>query len=106
MGLLEGYGVALSMTQRGNPTDKAMAGRVDDILKEESGLGLTQPSFTQAAAQAARAVRAHNELRPHGSYDFLTPPQTNEREGPLVQRWKNYCQPPAKTPTNLCLAPM
>lgn len=52
-------------------------------------------------AQVARVVRAYNELRPYGSCDFLTPAQAQEREGPLVQRWKNCCQPTAKMPTNL-----
>lgn len=43
----------------------------------------------------AQAVRAYNELRPHGSCDFLTPSQAHEQEGPLVRRWKNYYQPVA-----------
>ena len=107
VGLLEGQGVALSMTQRGNPTDNAVAERVNGILKEEFGLGQTLPSFALATDQVARAVRAYNELRPHGSCDFLTPAQAHEHEGPLVQRWKNYYQPaPAKTPANPYLMPM
>ena len=108
VGLLEGQGVALSMTQRGNPTDNAVAERVNGILKGEFGLGLTLPSFAHATDQVARAVRAYNELRPHGSCDFLTPAQAHEREGLLVQRWKNYYQPApaAKTPTNPYLTPM
>ena len=108
VGLLEGHGVALSMTQRGNPTDNAVAERVNGILKGEFGLGLTLPSFAHATEQVARAVRAYNELRPHGSCDFLTPAQAHECEGPLVQRWKNYYQPApsAKTSTNPYLTPM
>ena len=109
VGLLEGHGVALSMTQRGNPTDNAVAERVNGILKSEFGLGLTLPSFAHAADQVARAVRTHNELRPHGSCDFLTPAQAHEREGPLVQRWKNYYQPTLaapKTTTSPSLTPV
>ena len=108
VGLLEGQGVALSMTQRGNPTDNAVAERVNGILKGEFSLGLTLPSFAHAADQVARAVRAYNELRPHGSCDFLTPAQAHEREGPLVQRWKNYYHPApaAKTLTTPYLTPM
>ena len=98
--LLEGHGVAVSMTQRGNPTDNAVAERVNGILKEEFGLGQTLPSFAQATDQVARAVRVYNDLRPHGSCDFLTPAQAHEREGPLVQRWKNYC-PPLAFPTKV-----
>ena len=111
VGLLESHGIALSMTQRGNPTDNAVAERVNGILKEEFGLGQTLPGFAQAADQVARAVRAYNELRPHSSCDFLTPAQAHEREGPLVQRWKNYYQPTAspaapKTTPEPYLAPL
>ena len=93
VGLLETNGVALSMTQRGDPYENAVAERVNGILKEEFGLADTLPSFACASQQVARAVRAYNELRPHGSCDFLTPAQAHEREGPLVRRWKNYYQP-------------
>ena len=93
VGLLDAHGVALSMTQRGDPYENAVAERVNGILKEEFGLADTLPSFARAHEQVVRAVRAYNELRPHGSCDFLTPAQAHEREGPLVRRWKNYYQP-------------
>ncbi len=92
--LLKHNGVALSMTQNGDPYENAVAERVNGILKAEFGLGDTLPSFAQAEALVRRAVRAYNELRPHGSCDFLTPTQAHEQEGLLVRRWKNYYQPP------------
>ena len=95
VGLLESHGVALSMTQHGDPYENAVAERVNGILKDEFGLGNTLPGFAQADALVARAVRAYNELRPHGSCDFLTPSQAHEQEGLLVRRWKNYYQPVA-----------
>ncbi|MGI4864387.1 MAG: IS3 family transposase [Janthinobacterium lividum] len=97
--LLESHGVSLSMTQYGDPYENAVAERVNGILKAEFGLGDTLPGFAQAQALVARSVRAYNELRPHGSCDFLTPSQAHEQEGALVRRWKNYYQPAA------CLAP-
>jgi transposase InsO family protein len=93
--LLESHGAALSMTQNGDPYENAVAERVNGILKDEFGLGNTLPGFAQADALVARAVRAYNELRPHGSCDFLTPNQAHGQEGPLVRRWKNYYQPVA-----------
>jgi transposase InsO family protein len=92
--LLEDNGVALSMTQKGDPYENAVAERVNGILKGEFGLGETLPSFAQAEALVGRAVRAYNDLRPHSSCDFLTPTQAHAQEGLLVQRWKNYYQPP------------
>ena len=93
VGLLESHGVALSMTQRGDPYENAVAERVNGILKDEFGLGDTLPGFAQADALTRRAVQAYNERRPHGSCDFLTPSQAHAQEGPLVRRWKNYYQP-------------
>ncbi len=98
VGLLESHGVALSMTQHGDPYENAVAERVNGILKDEFGLGDTLPGFAQADALVARAVRAYNDLRPHGSCDFLTPSQAHEQQGPLVRRWKNYYQPAASPP--------
>lgn len=77
VGLLESHGAALSMTQNGDPYENAVAERVNGILKDEFGLGNTLPGFAQADALVARAVRAYNELRPHGSCDFLTPNQAH-----------------------------
>ncbi len=95
VGLRESHGVALSMTQHGDPYENAVAERVNGIRKDEFGLGTTRPGFAQADALVAPAVRAYNELRPHGSCDFLTPSQAHEQAGPLVRRWKNYYQPVA-----------
>lgn len=50
VGLLESHGVALSMTQHGDPYENAVAERVNGILKDEFGLGNTQPGFAQADA--------------------------------------------------------
>jgi hypothetical protein len=62
------------------------------VLEDEVGLGNTLPSFAQAKALMMRSVRAYNELRPHGSCDFLTPSQAHTQKGALVRRWKSYQQ--------------
>jgi len=93
VGLLEGQGIALSMTQHGDPYENAVAERVNGILKAEFGLADTLPSLAVARAQVAAAVQAYNELRPHSSCDFLTPSQAHGQEGPLRRRWKSYYQP-------------
>ena len=93
VGLLESHGVALSMTQRGDPYENAVAGRVNGILKDEFSLADTLPSFAHANQHVARVVRVYNGLRPHGSCDFLTPSQAYAQERLLVRHWKNYYQP-------------
>jgi transposase InsO family protein len=88
---MESQGVALSMTQYGDPYENAVAERVNGILKDEFGLGNTPlPSFAQAEALVARSVRAYNELRLHGSCNFLTPSQVHAQAGALVRHWKSY----------------
>ena len=72
------------------------AGRLsEDEALLKYGIGDTLLSFAHASQQVARAVRAHNELRPHGSCDFLTPSQAHGQEGSLVRRWENYYRPAA-----------
>ena len=93
VGLLEAQGIALSMTQHGDPYENVVAERVNGILKAEFGLADTLPSFAVASTQVAKAVHAYNELRPHSSCDFFTPSQAHEQEGPLRRRWKSYYQP-------------
>ena len=105
VGLLDAHGVALSMTQRGDPYENAVAECVNGILKHEFGLAETRPSCASATEQVTRSVRAYNELRPHGSCDFLTPSQAHERDGPLVRRWKNYYQPSPLAPPATTLTP-
>jgi putative transposase len=93
VGLLEAHGIALSMTQHGDPYENAVAERVNGILKAEFGLADTLPSFALARTQVAAAVQAYNELRPHSSCDLLTPSQAHGQKGPLRRRWKSYYQP-------------
>jgi transposase InsO family protein len=80
--LLESHGVALSITQRGDPYENAVAEQVNGILKDEFGLGGTLLGFSQADELVQRAVQAYNELRPHSSCDFRTPSQAHQQEGP------------------------
>ena len=36
-----------------------------------------------------RSINAHNNFRPHMSYDFLTPVEAHTTEQVLVKRWEN-----------------
>ena len=65
--------IKISMSEKGNPYENAVAERVNGILKEEFMLG---ESFAtkEAAYQAVReAIKTYNELRPHMSINYLTP---------------------------------
>ena len=76
----------MSMTQRGDPYESAVAELVNGILKDEFCLDGTLLGFPQADELVQRAVQTDNELRSLSSCGFLTPNQAHQQEGPLVRR--------------------
>ncbi|WP_232058299.1 IS3 family transposase [Nibribacter ruber] len=87
--LLKEKGIAISMTQSGDPLENALAERVNGILKEEL-LERTYPTFQEAQSAVATAISIYNHQRPHLSVDMLTPADAHGREGELRRHWKNY----------------
>ena len=89
--LLNKKGIAISMTQSGNPRDNAIAERVNGILKMEL---LTEKygNINVAYKSVKQAISIYNTLRPHSSLDMLTPEKAHRMEGQLKRRWRN-CYP-------------
>jgi putative transposase len=88
--LLNAQHVAISMTERGDPYENALAERMNGIIKSEFNLYSSQDSFENTYLRILKSVAAYNEIRPHGSCDNLTPCQAHKKEGELTKRWKNY----------------
>jgi len=88
--LLKAEHVAISMTERGDPYENALAERMNGIIKEEFNLYSSQDSFENTYARIVKSVAAYNEIRPHGSCNDLTPCQAHKKEGELRKTWKNY----------------
>lgn len=82
-------GVRVSMTEKGDPLENAIAERVNGILKAEL-LEIRYDSFRPAQREVARAVSIYNFQRPHMSIDMLTPAEAHRRRGKLKRRWRNY----------------
>jgi len=78
------------MTQRGDPYENALAERMNGIIKGEFNLFSTSVSFEQTYGKIHSSIKAYNELRPHGSCDYLTPSQAHKQGNVLNKRWKNY----------------
>jgi putative transposase len=99
--LLNSQNIAISMTERGDPYENALAERMNGIIKSEFNLYSSQESFENTYERILKSVAAYNEIRPHGSCDNLTPSEAHKKEGELKKRWKNY---PKKVFEKLVLA--
>lgn len=86
---LLGKTARISMTEKGDPMENAIAERVNGILKQEL-LEKQFSSFREAEESIAEAVSTYNHLRPHLSIDMLTPAEAHSRTGQLKRQWKNY----------------
>lgn len=86
---LLGKKIRVSMSEKSDPLENAIAERVNGILKQEL-LAKSCTSFSEASRQVSQAVNTYNHLRPHLSIDMLTPAEAHAATGPLTRRWKNY----------------
>ncbi len=86
---LLGPDVRISMTEKSDPLENAIAERVNGILKDEL-LEKRFESFREAREKVDEAVSIYNHLRPHMSVEMLTPTEAHTRTGILKRRWKNY----------------
>lgn len=80
--------IAISMTEKGDPYENALAERVNGILKSEFGLGGMFDSFQQATGKVDHVIKIYNNLRPHASINYLTPEQAHLQQGQIPARWK------------------
>jgi putative transposase len=86
--MIEHYGIRLSMTEKGDPYENAIAERVNGILKHEHGLKQTFATEAQAKQAVDMAVKNYNEIRIHDSVARLTPVMAHEQKGILKKHWK------------------
>ncbi len=89
--LLEHHQVKISMTEKGDPLENALAERVNGILKQELLEGVFV-DYSTAQRGIAIACSTYNHLRPHGSIDNLKPAQAHLLSGTIKKRWTNYWQ--------------
>lgn len=73
--LLQEGGAKISMSEKGNPYENAIAERVNGILKIEFLLDQAFKSFKHAQKATIEAIKLYNEERPHMSIGLLTPNQ-------------------------------
>lgn len=86
--LLNDCGITISMTEKGDPYENAIAERVNGILKAELALDKTFKTYQDAILAVNYAVLVYNQQRPHGSCNYLTPELAHQQRGLLPSRWK------------------
>jgi len=69
-GLLTENKIAISMSEKGNPYENAVAERINGILKEEFMLGESFKTKELAYRTVKEAIKTYNELRPHLSINY------------------------------------
>jgi transposase InsO family protein len=89
VGLLQGERIRISMTEKGDPYENAIAERVNGILKTDFDLGRVFKSKEEALTAVSSSIKAYNTLRPHMSCAFLTPAEAHQRKGLLNKQWRN-----------------
>lgn len=100
--LLNGQAIAISMTEKGDPYENALAERVNGIIKNEFDLYSSNMGFDDTRRLIEDSIKAYNTLRPHSSCDYLTPSQAHLQQAVLNKRWKKYDRQrsmPAQTET-------
>lgn len=86
--MIEHFGIQLSMTEKGDPYENAIAERVNGILKHEHGLKETFATDMEAKDAVDDAVKKYNDIRIHDSCNRLTPMMAHEQTGILKKLWK------------------
>ena len=84
------HGIDISMTECGDPYENALAERMNGIIKGEFNLYSSSLSFEQTYQKVRDSIKTYNELRPHGSCNYLTPCRAHEQSTVLQKRWKSY----------------
>lgn len=77
---LKENGIAISMTENGDPYENAIAERINGILKDEFGLSDRFENILQAKELTRQSVEIYNQLRPHLSCSMLTPNQMHQQD--------------------------
>ncbi len=88
--ILKDNNIRISMTEKGDPLENAIAERVNGIIKQEYLQDHTVTNINQAKLILENAVNLYNEDRPHNSIGNLMPNQVHSTNIKTDRLWKNY----------------
>lgn len=90
VGMLKERGIAISMTESGNPKENPQAERVNSTFKNELFYGRRFKSLAEVRVAVDAAVEFYNSIRPHMSIDMMTPQEASLCQGKLNKKWHSY----------------
>lgn len=84
--------IGISMTEKGDPLENAIAERVNGIIKGEYLFDYEIKSLEKAKVVLKSVVKLYNDDRPHSSIAYASPSLVHENDMDIeVKRlWKNY----------------
>lgn len=88
--LLQDHGLEISMTEKGDPLENAIAERINGIIKNEYLFDKQVNDIKQARKELHGAIQLYNEERPHMSIGLLTPTDVHQNNLQTEKLWKNY----------------
>lgn len=93
---LKGSRINISMTEKGDPYENAIAERINGILKHEYDLVDTFTDYHSALEAVKTAINKYNNQRPHRSVNMLVPSKAHQMTGQLKKHWKKKQLPLSK----------
>lgn len=87
---MQEHGIAISMTENGDPLENAVAERVNGILKQEYLECYLVENLDQARKLLEQVVALYNQQRPHMSIGNRMPAELHESNQQREKLWKNY----------------
>lgn len=90
--ILNQHGISISMTEKGDPLENAIAERLNRTIKEEftTQKELSFSNYKIAKNDIVSFVNFYNTKRPNSSIERLTPEEAYLRKGELKRQWKAY----------------
>lgn len=82
--------IRISMTEKGDPKENAMAERINSTMKNELLKDMRFRCINDVEAAVDKAVDFYNTMRPHMSVDMMTPVEAARCHGEIEKWWHSY----------------
>ncbi len=83
-------GIAISMTETGNPKDNAQAERINNTIKNELLKDKRFCCIDEVREALEEAIKFYNNERPHMSINMHTPAEAANMSGEIPKRWRSF----------------